>query len=146
MCGTKRRTGCLAPSDAGIRLRGLTAARFKPTPDLLRPTGSHETRLALTHAISSRQYQARRCAQTLGYSLRLLGASAASHNLRIHAYVLMGNHVHLLVSSRESGKESPAMRQLGQAYVTAFNRRHRCSGTLWEGCFKLRPGFHTAPA
>jgi putative transposase len=48
----------------------------------------------------------------------------------------MGNHVHLLVSSDESGKVSLAMRQLGQAYVTAFNRRHRRSGTLWEGRFK----------
>ncbi len=68
--------------------------------------------------------------------LRLLGESAARHGLSIHAYVLMGNHVHLLVSSGEAGKVSLAMRQLGQAYVTAFNRRHRRSGTLWEGRFK----------
>jgi putative transposase len=68
--------------------------------------------------------------------LRLLGESAASHALQIHAYVLMGNHVHLLVSSDEAGKVSLAMRQLGQAYVTAFNRRHRRTGTLWEGRFK----------
>lgn len=68
--------------------------------------------------------------------LRLLGESAARHGLCIHAYVLMGNHVHLLVSSDASGKVSLAMRQLGQAYVTAFNRRHRRSGTLWEGRFK----------
>jgi putative transposase len=31
--------------------------------------------------------------------LRLLGESAAKRGLEIHAYVLMGNHVHLLVSS-----------------------------------------------
>jgi putative transposase len=68
--------------------------------------------------------------------LGLLGESAATHGLRIHAYVLMGNHVHLLVSSDECGKLSLAMRQLGQAYVTAFNRRHRRTGTLWEGRFK----------
>lgn len=68
--------------------------------------------------------------------LRLLGESAASHDLQIHAYVLMGNHVHLLVSSDEPGKVSLAMRQLGQAYVTGFNRRHRRTGTLWEGRFK----------
>lgn len=68
--------------------------------------------------------------------LRLLGQSAASHDMRIHAYVLMNNHVHLLVSCEQSGKVSLAMRQLGQAYVTAFNRRHRRTGTLWEGRFK----------
>ncbi len=68
--------------------------------------------------------------------LGLLGESAAKHGLRIHAYVLMGNHVHLLVSSDESGQVSLAMRQLGQAYVTAFNHRHRRTGTLWEGRFK----------
>lgn len=68
--------------------------------------------------------------------LGLLGESAAKHDLRIHAYVLMGNHVHLLVSSDECGQVSLAMRQLGQAYVTAFNRRHRRTGTLWEGRFK----------
>jgi len=68
--------------------------------------------------------------------LRLLGESAASHELRIHAYVLMGNHVHLLASSDEQGKVSLTMRQLGQACITAFNRRHRRSETLWEGRFK----------
>ena len=47
--------------------------------------------------------------------LCLLGESAAKHGLEIHACVLMGNHVHLLVSSGESGQVSLAMRQLGQA-------------------------------
>jgi putative transposase len=55
--------------------------------------------------------------------LRLLGESAPRHGLSI--------------SSGEPGKVSLAMRQLGQAYVTAFNRRHRRSGTLWEGRFKF---------
>jgi REP element-mobilizing transposase RayT len=52
-----------------------------------------------------------------------LRESAGSHGLEVHAYVLMGNHVHLLVSSGEPGKVSLAMRQLGQGYVTGFNRR-----------------------
>lgn len=66
----------------------------------------------------------------------LLAVSAIQHELRLHAYVLMGNHVHLLVSADQSGEISRSMRQLGQAYVTAFNRRHRRTGTLWEGRFK----------
>ena len=68
--------------------------------------------------------------------LGLQGGSAAKHGLGIHAHVLMGNHVHLLVSSDELGRVSLAMRQLGQAYVSAFNRRHRRAGTLWKGRFK----------
>lgn len=58
--------------------------------------------------------------------LRLLRESAGSHDLEIHAYVLMGNHVHLLVSSGEPGKVSLAMRQsrcrrLGFAFLSAGN-------------------------
>ncbi|WEN14289.1 transposase [Rhodanobacter sp. AS-Z3] len=68
--------------------------------------------------------------------LRLLGESAASHDMQIHAYVLMGNHVHLLVSCGAARKVSLAMRQLGQAYVTGFNRRHRRRRTPWEVRFK----------
>lgn len=108
--------------------------------------------LGLTHASSSSpgipgvplhitQRGVNRCAIFLEdedrrHYLRLLGESAANQELQIHAYVLMGNHVHLLVRSDESGKVSRATRQLGQAYVTAFNRRHRRTGTLWEGRFK----------
>ena len=66
----------------------------------------------------------------------LLAASARKHALQIHSYVLMGNHVHLLISSENLGALSKAMRQIGQNYVSTFNRRHRRTGTLWEGRFK----------
>ncbi|MCE5231828.1 MAG: transposase [Mizugakiibacter sp.] len=68
--------------------------------------------------------------------LALLEDAARRHALAVHAYVLMGNHVHLLVSSGEAGALSRAMRDLGQCYVQGFNRRHRRTGTLWEGRFK----------
>jgi len=68
--------------------------------------------------------------------LMLLTESARDNDMAIHAYVLMGNHVHLLVSTTRPGALSDAMRQLGQNYVPAFNRRHRRTGTLWEGRFK----------
>jgi len=50
--------------------------------------------------------------------LRLLLASAQQHALRIHAYVLMSNHVHLLISSDKAGTLSKAMRRVGQNYVS----------------------------
>lgn len=55
----------------------------------------------------------------------------------IHAYVLLDNHVHLLATPRESAEGlSTMMQSLGRRYVSAFNRRHGRSGTLWEGRFR----------
>jgi putative transposase len=48
----------------------------------------------------------------------------------------MGNHVHLLLTSPHREALSRAMRNFGQCYVQAFNKRHRRSGTLWQGRFK----------
>lgn len=68
--------------------------------------------------------------------LHLLRAAALDNDIDVHAYVLMGNHIHLLVTSRTVGAISRAMHQLGQCYVQAFNRKHERTGTLWEGRFK----------
>lgn len=53
----------------------------------------------------------------------------------VHAYCLMTNHVHLLITPQRSGACSALMRNLGQRYVQYFNRRHGRTGTLWEGRF-----------
>ena len=55
---------------------------------------------------------------------------------RIHAYVLMTNHVHLLLSSDRADAGSALMKSLGQRYVQYVNRVYRRSGTLWEGRFR----------
>ena len=68
--------------------------------------------------------------------LDLLHDAAREHDLIIHAYVLMGNHVHLLLTPREVGALSSAMRHFGQCHVQAFNLRHRRVGPLWQGRFK----------
>jgi putative transposase len=68
--------------------------------------------------------------------LDLLQAETARMAVAVHAYVLMGNHVHLLASAKAARAISRALQRLGQAYVQAFNRRHRRTGTLWEGRFK----------
>ena len=54
----------------------------------------------------------------------------------IHAYVLMTNHVHLLVSARDSLGPSRMMQTIGRRYVRSVNIRRRRTGTLWEGRFK----------
>ena len=54
----------------------------------------------------------------------------------IHAYVLMTNHVHLLATPETEKGVSQMMQALGRYYVRYFNKRHKRSGTLWEGRFK----------
>lgn len=68
--------------------------------------------------------------------LSLLRQYAATSACQIHAYVLMTNHVHLLLSSGSRNGPSILMRRLGQHYVQYFNRRYQRSGTLWEGRFR----------
>lgn len=55
---------------------------------------------------------------------------------RVHAYVLMTNHVHLLISADQTEAPGALMKALGQRYVQYVNRRYRRSGTLWEGRFR----------
>lgn len=66
----------------------------------------------------------------------LLQGAMAEHGIAVHAYVFMGNHVHLLLTPPEREVLSCAMRNAGQCYVQAFNKRHGRCGTLWEGRFK----------
>ncbi len=61
---------------------------------------------------------------------------AARFDCAVHAYALMTNHVHLLLTSRQSDDPSNLMKHLGQRYVQYVNRRYERSGTLWEGRFR----------
>ncbi|MGH8108398.1 MAG: transposase [Arenimonas sp.] len=54
----------------------------------------------------------------------------------IHAYVLMTNHVHLLLTPQKVGATSRMMQALGRRYVGYFNRQYHRTGTLWEGRYK----------
>lgn len=61
---------------------------------------------------------------------------AAAHGLAVHAYVLMPNHVHLLVTPPTDAALSKAMQSLGRRYVRWFNDKYGRTGTLWEGRFR----------
>jgi putative transposase len=69
-------------------------------------------------------------------SLSNLRQLAAKYGCALHAYCLMTNHVHLLVTPSEAKSCAELMRDLGRRYVPYFNRRHGRSGTLWEGRFR----------
>lgn len=61
---------------------------------------------------------------------------ATRYGCDIHAYVLMTNHVHLLVTPETDESLSLMMRYLGSRYVQYVNHTYRRSGTLWEGRYK----------
>ena len=65
--------------------------------------------------------------------LQCLLVALARFNCRLHAYVLMDNHVHLLVTPDEAGGVSRLMHTFARNYAGLFNRRHGRTGTLWEG-------------
>jgi len=68
--------------------------------------------------------------------LDYLRAAAARFDCAVHAYVLMTNHVHLLLTPHERHAVSRLMQQLGRRYVRRFNESHDRTGTLWEGRFR----------
>ena len=65
-----------------------------------------------------------------------LEESAKKNDCRIHAYVLMTNHVHLLVTPMIEHGISQMMQALGRRYVRYINTSYQRTGTLWEGRFK----------
>ena len=67
------------------------------------------------------------------YYLRI---AAARFSCAIHAYVLMTNHVHLMLTPHERHAVSRLMQHVGRRYVRKFNECHARSGTLWEGRFR----------
>lgn len=60
----------------------------------------------------------------------------AKYHCEVHAYCLMTNHVHLLLTPAAVEGCALLMRDLGRCYVRYFNRRHGRTGTLWEGRFR----------
>jgi len=68
--------------------------------------------------------------------LDFLTLAAEKGECHIHAYVLMTNHTHLLVTGKEYGSVSVMMQSLGRRYVRYINEQYRRSGTLWEGRYK----------
>jgi len=67
--------------------------------------------------------------------LDTLGKMVERFKLEVHAYVLMKNHFHLLVHTKEANL-SRAIQWLGVSYSVWFNRRHQRSGHLFQGRFK----------
>jgi len=65
-----------------------------------------------------------------------LQEAGAKFGCSVHAYVLMTNHVHLLMTPKWFASISLAMQSLGRRYVRYVNQVYGRSGTLWEGRYK----------
>lgn len=70
------------------------------------------------------------------FFLECLGSACRRYQVAIHAYVLMNNHVHLLLTPGDASGISRVMQSLGRRYVQYFNAAYRRSGTLWESRHK----------
>jgi putative transposase len=67
---------------------------------------------------------------------RCLVEVSRQHGVRVHAYVLMGNHVHLLATGRAARSISGMIQAAGRRYVSYFNYLYKRTGTLWEGRYR----------
>ena len=70
------------------------------------------------------------------FFLAQLAELAQREKVQVHAYVLMDNHLHLLLTPQQDGALSRLMQSLGRIYVRRFNQRHGRTGTLWEGRYR----------
>ena len=70
------------------------------------------------------------------FYLKKLGEACKKYQCDLHAYVLMTNHVHLLMTPHLKGGIGKVMQMLGRYYVQYFNHQYNRTGTLWEGRYK----------
>lgn len=75
------------------------------------------------------------CESDLLLFRRSLEEDAAELSISVHSYVLMSNHVHLLLTPRTANAISRLIQRVARQYVGYFNSRYRRTGTLWEGRF-----------
>jgi putative transposase len=66
----------------------------------------------------------------------VLVEEAKQHGVEVHAYVLMSNHIHLLLTPQRDQAVPRMMQALGRRYVRHFNLLHGRTGTLWEGRYR----------
>ncbi len=68
--------------------------------------------------------------------LAWLSEYSAQFDVAIHAFVLMDNHTHLLLTPKTEQGLSKLMQSVGQRYTQSYNYFHKHTGTVWEGRYK----------
>ena len=75
------------------------------------------------------------CVAYLGW----LGRYAARFGCSVHAYVLMGNHVHLLLTPSRASGVADLLRALAGRYGRYADEVHHHDGPLWEDRYEAFP-------
>jgi putative transposase len=65
-----------------------------------------------------------------------LREAAKQFGSAVHAFALMPNHVHLLVTPQNADSLAKTMQSLGRRYAQYFNQQQQRSGTIWEGRYR----------
>jgi putative transposase len=68
--------------------------------------------------------------------LDLFEQHSREQGVDMHAYVLMTNHLHLLLTPQKDQGLPKMMQAVGRSYVQTFNKVHGRTGTLWEGRYR----------
>lgn len=68
--------------------------------------------------------------------MTVLADAARKYACRIHAYVLMTNHTHLLITPGKQESLPRVMQMIGREYVQSTNKLYGRTGTMWEGRYK----------
>lgn len=80
-----------------------------------------------------------RDAQDRSRFLGMLAEAAQASGVALHAYVLLDDHFHLLLTPATDDGLPTLMQALGRRYVRHYNVRHGRRGTLWEGRYRAAP-------
>jgi len=96
---------------------------------------------ALYHIITRGNQRQRifMCEEDYGKYLAILRKSKRKYKIRLYAYCLMPNHVHLLIEPESARMISKFMHWLSLGYTTYFNSKYGKVGHLWQGRFKGKP-------
>lgn len=73
------------------------------------------------------------------FYLELLRENAKRYGVAVHAWVLMTNHVHLLLTPASEQSISRMMQTVGSRYAQYLNKSYKRTGTVWEGRHKASP-------
>lgn len=68
--------------------------------------------------------------------LHWLNEALRKEHCALHAYALMTNHVHLLLTPQDAGAVPRLIIALGRRYVQYINVTYRRTGTLWDSRYK----------
>jgi putative transposase len=67
------------------------------------------------------------------FYLELWRSMSKRYGVSVHAYCLMTNHIHFLVTPHQEASVSNTMKMVGSRYAQYFNQKYKRTGTLWEG-------------